>query len=258
MSDFNANNERAVALEVKSLCGRYVISDLNFIFLKKGIHGILAPKGSGKTELMDILSGSCEAKRGSAVLFGKEISTSSAVKKKIGYVTEHSCFYSNMTVFEIMSFVGQSKGVESGKLYRQIKEALELTGLDNVSNKLVKKLTEFDKKKLAVSAALLGNPDIILIDEPIAKKMSAERAAKITGILNMLGKMKTVVIATELYSVAKELCEDVVILSDGKMVCAGVLGVLEDNFRLSDENHTTLEKAYESIAFYSGKKQRDA
>ena len=255
MSETDVKNDRAVALEVDALCGKYIISDLSFTFLKKGIHGILAPKGAGKTELMDILSGSRDAVSGRAVLFGKEISSADlSVKKKIGYVTEHSCFYLDMTVFEIMSFVGQSKGVDSAKLLRQIKEALELTGLDELQSKLVKKLTEFDKKKLAISAALLGNPDIILVDEPVAKKISAERTAEISGILRMLGKMKTVVIATELYSVAKELCEDVVIISDGKMVCSGELEELEESFRNSDGNHTTLEKAYESIASYSSKK----
>lgn len=255
MSELNVNGERAVALEVRAIRTETVSDGLSFAVLKKGIHGILAPKGSGKTQLMDVLGGSRAALDGKAFLFGKEISTAAIdVKKRIGYVTEYPCFYSDMTVSEIMSFVGESKGVESGKLYRQIKEALELTGLDIMKNKLIKHLTEFDKKKLAISAALLGNPEIILIDEPVAVRISPERRSEIMGILEMLGKMKTVVIATEIYSVAKELCEDVVILSDGKLVCAGTFEALEERLRNAEGDRTTLEKLYDSIASYSSRR----
>ena len=83
--------------------------------------------------------------------------------------------------------------------------------------------------------------------------MSNERMSEIMGIIEMLGKMKTVVIATQLYSIAKELCEDVVIISDGQIVCAGALGALEDAFYSADGVHTTLEKAYESIASHASK-----
>ena len=252
MSELNGSVERAVALEVRAICTETVSDELSFAFLKKGIHGILAPKNSGKTELMDVFSGSRDAVSGTALLLGREISSANIdLRKKIGYVTEYACFYSDMTVSEIMNFVGESKGVESGKLFRQIKEALDLTGLDDVKNRLVKNLTEYDKKKLAVSAALLGNPDIILIDEPVSKRISAERYSEMMGILEMLGKMKTVVIATEIYSVAKELCEDVVIISDGKLVCAGTFEALEDRLRRTEGDKTTLEKLYSSIASYS-------
>ena len=257
MSELNVNGERAVALEVRSLKGQYIVNDLSFSIAKKGIHGILAPMGAGKTELLDIISGSRDAVGGGVRLFGKEVSSSDlSVKKKIGYVPEYSCLYSDMTVLEIMSFVGESKGVESGKLIRQIKEALELTDLYDSRDRLVGRLTEYDKKKLALSAALLGNPEIILVDEPVAKKMSGERQSEIMGILSMLGKMKTIIIATQIYGVAKELCEDVVILSDGKLVCAGTFEALEEKLRAAEGNKATLEQLYESIASYSSSNKK--
>lgn len=220
--------------------------DLSFSFEKKGVHCILAPKYSGKTQIMNILGGICEADEGEVLIFGADPYRNRDVKKKIGYLRKDNTLYSDMTVFEIMNFVGDTRSVESGKLYRQIKEALELVGLEDVKNKLVRNITEFDKKKLSLGAALLGNPDLLLLDEPIVRNMSQERRGELEQIILMLGRIKTVIITTDDCSIARALADDVVIISDGRALAEGSFEELDR--RLADsEIPITLEALYNTL-----------
>ena len=224
--------------------------ELSFSFEKKGIHCILAPKYSGKTQILDILSGCDSEYEGDVDIFGRNPYLNIKAKKKIGYLRKNNTLYANMTVFETMSFVGDTRGVESGKLYRQIKEALELVGLDDLKNRLVGKLTEYDKKKLSIAAALLGNPDILLFDEPITKNMSDERRGELEQIISMLGRIKTVIITTDECSIARSLAEDVVIISDGQVLAKGRFEELDRKLAESD-NPITLEALYNTLTYTS-------
>ena len=181
------------------------LKDISFSFEKKGVHCILAPRGAGKTQLMDILSGSSSADSGEVAVFERSPYGNVDAKAKIGYLRQDNALYDNMTAFELMSFVGEARKVEQGKLYRQIKEALELVGLDELKNKLVSNLTEYDRKKLSLAAALLGNPDILLLDEPITARMSSERKEELLSIIAMLGRIKTVIVTTDSLAIAREL-----------------------------------------------------
>ena len=223
------------------------LKNISFSFEKKGVHCILAPKGSGKTQLMDILAGSSAVEEGTVEISGRSPYGNVDVKRNIGYLRQENSLYSNMTAFEIMSFVGETKKIDQGKLYRQIKEAFELVGLDELKNKLVSNLTEYDKKKLSLAAALLGNPELLLLDEPITARMTVERREELKSIISMLGRIKTVVVTTDSVSVTRELCKDVVILSDGRVLATGELEDIDR--RLADsENPTTLETLYNSLS----------
>ncbi len=250
-----AAQTREVALRVNELycesdrdiSGGGGLNNISFSFGKKGIHGILAPKDSGKTRLMDIIAGCSAADSGDVSVCGISVNEWPLdAKKKIGYVPKNSTFYSGMTATEILNFVGQTRGVDSGKLYRQIKEASELVGIDDIKNRLVKNMNEFEKKKLAIAAALLGNPELLLFDETVTPKMSETRKDELMGLLRMLGRLKTVVITTDDYRLARELCEDVVMLSDGQVLAKGSFDALEEKIKASDKN-ASLEMLYNSL-----------
>ena len=254
----NAEN-REIMLSVDSVVktdGEYIIlDDVSFSVAKKGIHGILAPRGAGKTTLLDVISGSVPYDSGTVAVGSKHIyggsSTSAAdlkrLKKKMSYVRGSAEIYPKMTVMEFMTLVGEVKGVPGAKLYRQIKEALELTGLDDVQNRLIKNLTAQEHKFLGYAAALLGNPDVILIDEPKSAGVSFDRyTEQLYELIRMLGKHKTVVLATENFKIAKELCEDVIILSDGQVLAEGSFAELEAKLRQA--NSDSLEVLYNSLA----------
>lgn len=248
--------ERKTALSVidiskefeKGICGGAIsLSGVSFSFGEKGVHGILGPRGSGKSMLAAILSGSIPPDSGSVMLFESDIfADSKAAKRKIGYVPESPSFYPDMTVAETLLFVGASRKVESAKLVRQIKEALSLTGLDALENRLVKKLTKTEKKLLAYSASVLGNPDVIIIDE-ICPMAEATEQFDFVELIKMLGRKKTVIIATEDYDVAEALCEDIVIISDGCVLANGKIDELNEKLIKSDARYTSLEALYRDL-----------
>ncbi len=227
---------------------------ISFEVDKKGIYGILAPRGSGKSRLLNIIAG-CEKKDGGEVLVcGIAVTEDSIeVKKRIGYAQKKNVFYPDMTVLETLGFAGETRGVESARLYRQIKEAMELVGLDAQKNRLVKNLTEFEVKKLSVAVSLLGNPDILIFDEPITSRMSLADREELEALILMLGKMKTVILSTDDYKTARSLCGDVLILSDGQVLAKGDFDVLEEKMRASGGG-ASLEAMYNSLALASEKK----
>ena len=214
--------EPSELLVIDGLCKSYgetfAFSDFSMTVPRGGIHGLLGPKGAGKTTLLEILSGSVSADGGSVLLNGRQVRAEAKdVKAKIGYMAELSPYYRDMTVSETLDFVGACRGVSSDKRYRQIKEAAELVGLDAVKGRLVGRLTSTEEKRLGLAASLLGNPSILLLDEPVPKG-GKETEAEFFELLRMLGQIKTILLATSEFHVARALCEDVAILSDGKLL----------------------------------------
>ena len=260
------SEKETAAVEVSGLTkvieDETVLENVSFSFAKKGIHGILSPKGGGKTALLDILACTSGYDEGRLTVNGTDIAFNGAdsknareVKKNIGYVRQRSEFYSEMTPIEILNFVGSARKEEPDKLARQIKEALELVGLEEVSNRIVSRLGYVEQKMLGYAAAIVGTPDILIIDEP-KSKATAEKNEVITGIIRLFGKRKTVILATEDYKTARALCDDVVIISDGRVLASGSFEELEDKLsRGDDSNGMTLESLYMSLlkASESGK-----
>ncbi len=204
-----------------------VLKNLSFSIAPKGIHGILGPKGSGKTTLMDVLAGCEIADEGTIRLDGQNFDVNKDEQKaRIGYVVEQPCFYEAMTAMEILEFVGEARGVSVDKRYRQIKEALELTDIEAVQNRLISHLTKEERKRLALAVALLGNTEVLLWDEPM-QGILAERKQEWLSLIRMLGKHKTVVLASRDFSLIRELCEDVIILSEGAVLAQDTFEGLE-------------------------------
>ena len=256
MSLFNENENIAVEALGLTKTGdeNKILDSVSFSFNKKGVHGILAPAGGGKTALLDVIACASDFDEGKLTVDGIEIKANGAgsksareAKKKIGYVRQRCEFYPEMTPVEILNFVGNARGEAPDKLARQIKEALELVGLEEVANRLVSRLSHTEEKMLGYAAAIVGNPDILIIDEP-KSKATAEKTEVINGIVRMFGKRKTVIIATEDYKTARALCDDVVILSDGSALAHGSFDELEEKLAKGDiSKNATLESLYTSL-----------
>ena len=252
MMDEKTNEVRTdmvCACEVeKGYDGKSVLERVSMRIPKGGIHGILGPRGAGKTALMEILAGCIFADAGCVAIDGKGLSPDAIdVKQKVGYLPQKLPVYADMTAGELLDFVGKTRRVEANKRYRQIKEALDLTGLEAVQKRLVGKLTDFEARKLFLAAALLGNPEVLLLDEPFGV-CSAEQKAELEALLRMLGKIKTVVLATRDFATARSLCEDVIILSDGRQLASGSFDELERRLAESAEP-LSLEELYRSLSF---------
>ena len=263
LSMYVNNNDVAVLIDGlnKKGGGADGLSGISLSITKKGTHGILGPRGSGKTALLDAISGTVPFDDGSIEIFGNVITPNLAkslksaelasIKKRVGYVRGEDGFYPELTASETLEFIGKVKGVESGKLTRQIKEALSLVGLDNYGDVLVVNLDIYSRRLLAIAASLLGNPDVILVDEPYVFTLGEmrEKREHIYGILTMLGRIKTVIVATSDFDVAKAVCSDVAIISAGKLLAVGSFEELEG--RLAEKGGATLKELYKSLTVTS-------
>lgn len=226
--------------------GGVSLSDFSCSFSKGGVHGILGPSGAGKSLLLNLLSGSLEPEGGQIMMRGTVFSADPAMKAKIGYVPKDPVFYSNMTVLEILDFMGQARGVAADKRYRQIKEAMELTGVEEIQNRLSARLNKEERKRVSYAGALLGNPDVLYIDEPIPVKDAAKRG-EFSNLIAMLGKVKTVILASSDFSVVRSLCEDTLIMADGRLLVQDRFEALEEKLLRSRSLRVTTKGQKEAM-----------
>ncbi len=211
---------------VKKQGNHTVLDGVSLIFAEGGVHGILGPSGAGKTALLEILSCGDTDFSGTVQIAGKDPRTErSSLKKIIGYVPHDPWFYPDMTAVEILNFFGEARGVPSEKRYRQIKEALVLVNMEDQGNRLTAKMTESELRRLSLAGALLGNPDILLLDDPISSEQDREFWCE---LIRMLGKLKTVILATSSLTLARELCADTSILSRGAVLVQDTFESLEN------------------------------
>lgn len=212
-------------LEVKGIsaaeAGGASLKDISFCIEEKGIYGFFGKDSDALTLLSRVLCGAREIDGGEIFyrdndLFASEKKTSQ-IKKKIGYVPKSSYFAKDMTVVEVLDLVGRAKGVSADKCARQIKEALELTGLTEKSDQLFEALTPSEKKRACYASSLLGNPDVIIIDEPFAA-IDAASKDETKKLISMLGKMKVVLLLTKNPSDSDELCSYAAIIDGGELL----------------------------------------
>ena len=212
-------------LEVKDLKKNipeaFVLDGISFEIEEKGIYGFFGKRGAGKTLLASLLCGVCDADSGDIRYKGKSIFASdkqaAQVKRKIGYVPSQIRFPSDMTVAEVLDFTGAAKKVSPDKRARQIKESLNLTGLENKADILIENLTPSEKKRVAYANSLLGNPDVIIIDEPIVM-IDVQQREEIKKLISMLGKMKAVLVFCKDPADIEDMCDNVAIISEGRLL----------------------------------------
>lgn len=228
------------------------IKDATFSIPCGGIHGLLGAEGSGKTILLDILSGYVAPDEGTVCLAGEQMMRKNkALRARVGYIPAKPSFYGDMTVLETLNFVGDTRGVPIDKRYRQMDEAVELLGLRGIENQLTEGLSVEQKKRLSFAAALLGNTELLLLDEPLLG-ISEESHAEIISLLELLGKHKTLFLASRSYALVSKLCEDILVLSDGMVVAQDTLAHLDKSTYLA--KNISFEDFYYEM---SGKKREN-
>lgn len=197
------------------------MTSLSFEIVGKGIHGIFCDEEAEMKVLTDILSGARHCFAG-AVLLGKEQAEApvSECRSKIGCVLSDMPLYNDMTVEETLDFIGRAKRIEPDKRYRQIKEALSLVDIERIANKQIGRLSAQNKARVAIAQALLGNPDVLIFEEP-TKNVDETCAKEMRELIDMLGKMKTVIILSLNGAFLCELCEDVFAILKGSMTYCG-------------------------------------
>ena len=200
--------------------GALVLDELSFEINEKGIYAVLAKNEKAKNTLARALAGIACLDSGSIIFKDTEPSQKGeglAVKAKIGYMPNECFFYPDMTVYETLDFTARMRKTEGDKRVRQIKAALEFVLLTEKGDALIKDLSSSEKKRLSLANALVGNPSLLVLEEPMLGVYNDDRAF-IAGLISTLGEKKAVVILTDRVGDAKRLADTVGIVSNKKMV----------------------------------------
>lgn len=209
-------------ITVEHLTKRYgdftAVSDLSFTIEEGHVYGFLGPNGAGKSTTMNIMTGCLSATEGTVRIGGYDIfEEPDQAKKLIGYLPEQPPLYMNETPLEYLRFVGEAKGVKGQELARQIENVISQTRLEEVKNRLISNLSKGYRQRVGIAQALLGNPKVIILDEPTVG-LDPIQIIEIRDLIKQLGQEHTVILSSHILSEVQTICEQVLIIAKGKMV----------------------------------------
>lgn len=209
-------------IEVKHLTKRYgdqlAVSDLSFTITPGQIYGFLGPNGAGKTTTMNIITGCLAATAGDVIVGGYDIfEQPKEAKKLIGYLPELPPLYMEQTVLEYLYFVARAKGLKRGELEEELDRVVEETHIEEVEEKLIKHLSKGYRQRVGIAQALLGNPEIIILDEPTVG-LDPAQIIEIRDLIKKLSEKHTVILSSHILSEIQAICDMVLIIHKGKLV----------------------------------------
>ena len=213
-------------IEVEHLTKRYgahtAVDDISFTVEDGCIYGLLGPNGAGKSTTMNILTGYLSATEGTVKVAGHDIAEEPLeAKRAIGYLPEQPPLYPEMTVREYLLFVAELKGVKHKKERAPMVEtAMGRTGLQPVQNRLIRNLSKGYRQRVGIAAALLGEPKVIILDEPTVG-LDPAQVIEIRNLIHDLGRTHTVILSSHILSEVQTVCDRVLIISAGKLVAQG-------------------------------------
>ena len=218
-------------IEVKHLTKRYgshtAVSDLSFTVEKGQIYGFLGPNGAGKSTTMNIMTGCLAATSGEVVIGGYDIFQDAAqAKRLIGYLPEQPPLYLDRTPKEYLRFVARAKGIPEKNISAELDRVMTVTGTLDVADRLMKNLSKGYRQRVGIAQAILGDPDIIILDEPTVG-LDPRQITEIRELIQKLGENKTVILSSHILGEVQAVCERLLILSKGKLVACDTPANLE-------------------------------
>lgn len=221
-------------IEISNLVKKYgnhvAVDDISFTVEPGRIYGFLGPNGAGKSTTMNMITGYLGVTSGSITINGHDIlSEPEEAKKCIGYLPEIPPLYVDMTVTEYLQFVAELKKIPKAERTEAIEKAMEMTKLMDVSGRMIKNLSKGYKQRVGLAQAVLGFPEIIILDEPTVG-LDPVQIIEIRDLIIELGKEHTVILSSHILSEIQEVCDYVFIISKGKLVASdytdNLLGVM--------------------------------
>ena len=193
------------------------VNDLSFTIEDGHVYGFLGPNGAGKSTTMNMMTGCLSPTDGTIKIGGFDILESpEQAKKLIGYLPEQPPVYMNETPQEYLEFVGEAKGLRGKALRAQIDEVVESAGIEDVRDRLIGTLSKGYRQRVGIAQALLGNPQVIILDEPTVG-LDPIQIIEIRDFIKELGKTHTVILSSHILSEVQAVCEQVLIISKGRL-----------------------------------------
>lgn len=212
-------------IEVRNLTKVYgrkkAVDDLSFTIEDGEIFGFLGPNGAGKSTTMNIITGCLSATEGTVVIDGNDIFEEAyKAKQNVGYLPEQPPLYMDMTVEEYLRFVAEAKKVKKDKRSEEVERVMKKTSILDVHNRLIKTLSKGYKQRVGIAQALIGNPKVIILDEPTVG-LDPRQILEIRDLIRNLGKEHTVILSSHILQEVNSVCDKIMIIAHGKLkVCA--------------------------------------
>lgn len=224
-------------ISVEHLTKRYgeftAVDDLSFEIQEGHVYGFLGPNGAGKSTTMNIMTGCLSATEGRVRIDGYDIfEEPNKAKRLLGYLPEQPPLYMNETALEYLKFVGEAKGLKGRELTSQIENVIQQTRLEGMEHRLISKLSKGYRQRVGIAQALLGDPKIIILDEPTVG-LDPIQIIEIRELIQQLGQEHTVILSSHILSEVQTICEKVLIIAKGKLVAFDAPENLEKLFLAS-------------------------
>lgn len=256
--DENGNGENVI--EVKNLTKMYgthtAVSNLSFTIGKGQIYGLLGPNGAGKSTTMNIMTGCLAATSGEVKIGGYDIFEDAAkAKRLIGYLPEQPPLYQDRTPREYLTFVAEAKKIPAEEIDQQIDHVMKMTQISYMENRLIKYLSKGYKQRVGIAQAILGDPEVVILDEPTVG-LDPRQIIEIRDLIRELGKTHTVILSSHILYEVQAVCQTVMIISKGRMVACDTPENLEKLFSgsttVSIRAEASVEEAMKILSNISG------
>ena len=214
------------------------VDDVSFAIDEGHVYGFLGPNGAGKSTTMNIITGCLSATSGTVRIGGHDIfEEPDRAKKLIGYLPEHPPLYMNESPREYLRFVGEAKGLRGEELHRQVEEVMEKTGISGVMHRRISALSKGYRQRVGIAQALLGNPKVIILDEPTVG-LDPIQIIEIRDLIRELGRDHTVIFSSHILSEVQTICDRILMIAGGRLAAFGSADELRK--QLSGDNELVL------------------
>ncbi len=219
----------------KDFGGRRVLHNISFGVLRGEVVGLLGPNGSGKTTVMRILTGFFPPTEGKALVDGIDLAKEpKRLKRRIGYLPERLSIYPDLKVEEFLTFVAEIRGLPPSKRRFEVLDKISLCGLSSVERRLIGELSKGFLQRLGLAQALIGDPEILILDEPTTG-LDPKQTVEIRELIRQLGRDRTLLLSTHILAEASKVCERVLILNEGRIAAQGRPDELEEKLQERQE-----------------------
>lgn len=232
-------------IEVKNVIKKYgdfiAVDNISFSIEKGEIVGLLGPNGAGKSTTMNMITGFIEQTEGEIKVGGYDIlKNPKKAKKQIGYMPEGVPLYNELTVKEFISYMADLKQVTKKEKKEKIQKVIEQTNLEVVQNKLIRNLSRGYKQRVSMAGALVGEPEILILDEPTVG-LDPKQITEIRNLIKELGKSHTIILSSHILSEISQICKKVIIINKGKIIAIDTPKNLEEKVKKQNQLNVTVE-----------------
>ena len=240
-----------IMIEVTNLTKRYgnhtAVDHLSFKVEKGQIYGFLGPNGAGKSTTMNIITGYLAASEGTVTIDGHDVQQEpEEAKKRIGYLPELPPLYLDMTVEEYLRFAAELKKVPKAERREQVEQVMNMTWITDMRDRLIKNLSKGYRQRVGLAQALLGSPEVLILDEP-SVGLDPKQIIEIRDLIRELGKNHTIILSSHILSEVSAVCDHIMIISHGKLAASDSPEGLQKLMSGSGELKLTVKGSYEAL-----------